>query len=220
MKLELISFKVCPFVQRTVITLLHKNLPFDIHYIDINDPPEWFRDISPFGRVPVLRVDDDMVLFESAIINEFVDDVTAGSLKPEDPLTLARNRGWIEFGSNAIFDMAAIFSAETASDYDNALQAALNNLQRIEDQCNESPWFNGGFFSLVDCAYAPLFMRYEILNRIHRLFEPSDFPRLSAWSKRLLALEEVKKSVVDDFEELFLAHVRKPGGYGSKQFLD
>ncbi len=218
MKLELISFKVCPFVQRTVITLRHKQLPFDIRYIDINDPPEWFKEISPFGRVPVLRVDQDMVLFESAIINEFVDDVTAGSLKPDDPLTLARNRGWIEFGSNAIFDMAAMFSAKTEEDFDTALQAAMSNLQRVEDQCNETPWFNGDFFSLVDCAYAPLFMRYEILNRIHPLFDASDFPRLSAWSERLLELEEVKGSVVEDFEDLFLAHVRKPGGFGSQQF--
>lgn len=53
----------------------------------------------------MLRVDDDMVLFESAIINEFIDDVTEGSLKPSDPLILDRNRGWIEFGSNANLDL-------------------------------------------------------------------------------------------------------------------
>ncbi|MGD8643594.1 MAG: glutathione S-transferase N-terminal domain-containing protein, partial [Chromatiales bacterium] len=57
MKLELISFKICPFVQRSVITLRHKGLPYEVTYIELDDPPPWFLEISPFGRVPALRVD-------------------------------------------------------------------------------------------------------------------------------------------------------------------
>lgn len=216
MKLELISFKLCPFVQRSVITLNYKDLPFVIRYIDLDNPPDWFKEISPFGKVPVLRVDDDMVLFESAIINEFVDDVTEGSLKPADPLILARNRGWIEFGSNAIFDMAALFNAETKEDYDTAHETAMKNLAKVEKVYGDGPWFNGEDFSLVDCAYAPLFMRYRLLNQHHCIYERDQFPKLSAWADRLLELESVKSSVVDDFTALFYAHVRKPGGYGSE----
>ena len=55
MELELISFKLCPFVQRSIIVLKHKQIPFNITYIDLADPPVWFRDISPFGKVPILR---------------------------------------------------------------------------------------------------------------------------------------------------------------------
>ncbi len=216
MKLELISFKLCPFVQRSVITLNYKGLPYDIRYIDLDNPPDWFKEISPFGKVPVLRVDEEMVLFESAIINEFIDDVTEGSLKPQDPLILARNRGWIEFGSNAIFDMVSLFKAETEEDYEAALETTMKNLAKVEQIFGAGPWFNGEDFSLVDCAYAPLFMRYELLNAHHRLFDAKQFPRLLAWSDRLLELEAVRTSVVEDFDELFYAHVRKPGGYGSK----
>jgi glutathione S-transferase len=216
MKLELISFKLCPFVQRSVITLNYKGLPYDIRYIDLDNPPDWFKEISPFGKVPVLRVDEEMVLFESAIINEFIDDVTEGSLKPQDPLILARNRGWIEFGSNSIFDMVSLFKAETEEDYAAALETTMKNLTKVEQIFGSGPWFNGEDFSLVDCAYAPLFMRYELLNAHHHLFDAEQFPRLSAWSNRLLELEAVRTSVVDDFSDLFYAHVRKPGGYGSK----
>ena len=218
MKLELVSFKLCPFVQRSVITLNYKNLPFEIRYIDLQDPPEWFKEISPFGKVPVLQVDDDMVLFESAIINEFIDDVTPHSLKPSDPLVLARNRGWIEFGSNSIFDMVKIFSSQDEKEYKEAVETALKNLARVEKEAGEGPWFNGEDFSLVDCAYAPLFMRYQLLNARHRLFDEQDFPRLSEWAKDLLELDAVKTSVVEDFPELFYKHVQKPGGYGSEQF--
>ena len=58
MKFELISFKTCPYVQRAVITLNHKNLEHSVTYIDLADPPAWFHEVSPLGKVPVLKVDD------------------------------------------------------------------------------------------------------------------------------------------------------------------
>ncbi len=71
-KPKLISFKICPYVQRSVITLKEKNVDFDIEYIDLANKPEWFLKISPLGRVPVLQVGEE-VLFESAVINEYLD---------------------------------------------------------------------------------------------------------------------------------------------------
>jgi hypothetical protein len=61
MSLHLISFKTCPFVQRAVITLKHKNIDFDITYIDLAEPPDWFLEMSPLGKVPVLKVDDEIL---------------------------------------------------------------------------------------------------------------------------------------------------------------
>ena len=84
-KLRLVSFKICPFVQRAVITLKYRNVPFEITYIDLKDPPDWFQEISPLGKVPVLLVDDSP-LFESAVINEYLDEITGGGLLPSDPL--------------------------------------------------------------------------------------------------------------------------------------
>jgi glutathione S-transferase len=107
MDIELISFKLCPFVQRAAIVLcpfvqraaivLHfKQIPFRLKHVDLADPPDWFRAISPFGKVPVLRVDGTTVVFESAVINEFLDEVTPGRLLPEEPLERAVARGRIE----------------------------------------------------------------------------------------------------------------------------
>ena len=84
---KLISFKLCPFVQRSIITLLEKGVGYEIEHIDLSNKPQWFLDISPFGKVPVLVVDDDVVLFESAVINEFLDETAPGRrLHPDDPL--------------------------------------------------------------------------------------------------------------------------------------
>ncbi|MDH4275939.1 MAG: glutathione S-transferase family protein, partial [Gammaproteobacteria bacterium] len=101
MQPELISFDLCPFVQRSVITMLEKNVAYKITYIDLANPPDWFLKISPFGKVPALRV-GDKTLFESAVINEYLDDITPPSMHPQDPLQRALNRAWIEFGSELI----------------------------------------------------------------------------------------------------------------------
>ena len=88
---ELISFKLCPFVHRAVIMLREKGVGFDTTYIDLGDKPEWFLRISPLGKVPVLRV-ADVVLFESAIINEYLDETHPPALHPQDPERRAHNR--------------------------------------------------------------------------------------------------------------------------------
>ena len=103
MGLELVSFAICPYVQRAVITLKEKGVAFDITYIELDNPPAWFKEDSPLGKVPLLKVDGE-VLFESAIITEYLDEVYPPTLHPGDPLLRAKHRGWIEFGSNLLVD--------------------------------------------------------------------------------------------------------------------
>lgn len=83
--LELISFKTCPFVQRVAIILLEKNIPFKTTYIDLHNKPDWFLKISPMGKVPVLRV-NEYTLFESAVINEYLNETYPPVMHPDDPI--------------------------------------------------------------------------------------------------------------------------------------
>ena len=104
MQPELISFKLCPFVQRSVITLKHKGVPFEVKYIDLENKPDWFLRLSPTGKVPVLKV-GDTVLFESAVINEYLNDVNPPSMHPADPLDRARPGHLRESGCGAIVEV-------------------------------------------------------------------------------------------------------------------
>lgn len=99
--LELISFKLCPFVQRAVIVLKEKNIDFTLTYIDVYHPPEWFKAISPFGKVPLLKV-NDAVLFESAVIMEYLDEAYPPQLHPDDLIAKAQQRGWMEMSSELL----------------------------------------------------------------------------------------------------------------------
>lgn len=214
MDLELISFKLCPFVQRAVITLLHREVPHRITFIDLDDPPEWFLEISPFGKVPVLRVDGKHVLFESAVINEFVDEAMSGApMQPRDPLQRALNRAWIEFGSACLGDSHDLMTAPDEAGYEAARKGLHDKFDKLETILKGGPYFNGEHFSLVDTSYAPLFMRLDILHDVCHVYGEDEFPRIVAWSRVLAGLEAVRNSVVPDFQALYLDYVRSKGGY-------
>ena len=213
MPFELISFKLCPFVQRSVITLRHKGVDFETSYIELADPPAWFLEISPFKRVPLLRVDGETVLFESTVINEFLDEVTPGRLLPEDPLARAQARGWIEFGSACLWPCRDLTTAETAAAADRVVAELGRLLDRLEAALGDGPCFLGPDFSLVDAAFAPLFMRLAYFQPHLPILDSDRWPKLSAWSDHLLALPEVQTSVVPEFKTLMDDLVRKRQGY-------
>ena len=217
MKLELVSFKICPFVQRAVITLLYKDIPHNITYIDLSSPPDWFKQLSPFGKVPVLKVDDEHVIFESAIIDEFLDEICPGNLLPSDPLQRAIDRSWIDFGSSVILDFSGLIHSVDADKFDSKLQVVKNEFDWLEKKLGNGPYFNGDDFSLVDIAYAPLFMRTDMLNMADELYPSSRFPKVSDWANKLLAIPVLPQSLVSDFEEILKNRIKSKAPYAASQ---
>jgi glutathione S-transferase len=216
MKLHLISFKTCPYVQRAVITLKHKQIEYDITYIDLAAPPDWFLELSPLGKVPVLKVDDE-VLFESAVINEYLDEITGGDLQPGEPLARAKNRAWIEFASNMLGNLYMMKMSKDEDSYHRYRARLISQLHRVENRLGDGPWFNGVEFSLADTSFAPLFRQNSVAQDRLSVIDPATMPRVNAWAERLLALPEVSESVVDDFEDLYLAAMQKNGSYSLYQ---
>jgi len=216
MKPELISFKLCPFVQRSVIVLQEKGVEYDITYIDLKSPPDWFKAISPLGTVPVLRV-GDTVVFESAVIMEYLDEVNPPSLHPADPLRKAQNRAWIEFASGLFFCQFNMVMAQEQQACENSEQELRDKLALVNEQL-VGPYFNGEQFSLIDAAYAPLFMRLAYLEQWTPLGMLEGMPKLQSWSEALLARPAVKNSVVENLDELYRGHIESGGGYAARRF--
>lgn len=217
MKPELISFKLCPFVQRSVIVMLEKGVPFDITYIDLSNPPDWFKAISPMGKVPVLKV-GETVLFESAVIMEYLDEVNPPSLHPADPLRKAHNRAWIEFASTLFFCQYNLtMTAKDEAEFKKQCDEMRGKLAQVEPQL-VGPYFNGTELSLADAAFAPLFMRLNMLEGWHAMGLYEGLPKVKAWAERLLAQPSVQGSVVPEFAELYRGHIAGSGCYGATVF--
>lgn len=211
-KIRLVSFKLCPFVQRSVITLLYKKIPYEITYINLEEPPEWFKEISPLGKVPVLSV-DDTPLFESAVINEYLNDLTGGDLLPNDILQKARCRGFIELATEATFALIGLFRAPDEKTFMEKQTALTGYLKHLEVTLGKGPYFLDDTFSLVDTAWAPFFMRYELISQLAAIDLIVDDSKINNWSDQLLSLEDVKSSVVDEFASIFTNRVKGANGY-------
>ena len=204
-RLTLASHHLCPYVQRAAIALAEKDLPFERVYIDLADKPDWFKRVSPLRKVPLLIVRDDAgnesVVFESAVILEYLEDTQPSPLHPADPLARARHRAWIEFGS-AILN--AIWRFYTAPD-EAALAAEAAKLgemfRRVEDELGAGPWFAGERFSLVDAAYGPVFRYFDTFDRIGDFGILSDKPKTAAWRDRLAGRASVQTAVTADYSD-------------------
>ena len=215
-KYHLISSVTCPWVQRAVITLRAKAVAFDVTYINLRDKPDWFLSISPHGKVPVLLV-DDVPLFESAAITEFLDEVVAPRLHPEDPIERARNRAWTDYIRDFAATLSGISYAKSKVELDERVAAAPNVLGRVETvlaaRNHEGPYFNGGELSLVDASYAPFLQRFAVVDQTLQTGLLDQFPHLKAWSDTLLSDETVTGAVAETFPEEFRANLERRGTY-------
>lgn len=204
MSLKVISFKICPYVQRSLITLNHASYPYDIEYINLAEPPEWFNEVSPLGKVPVVIVDDEHVIFESAVINEYVNEITESNLLPQNPLEKAKQRAWIEYVSSLMVFQFQAFMAKEEADFEDSANKLIQGLTRLEEIV-QTPLAYGEQLSLLDTSIAPIFMRIRMVPRLNEKFEQicGNHPKIKIWADNLLNLESVKNSVPEDFESVF-----------------
>ncbi len=218
-KYHLISSPTCPWVQRAVIVLRTKKVNFDVTYINLREKPDWFLEISPHGKVPVLRFDDE-ILFESNAIAEFLDESFEPRLHPADPIRRARNRAWTDFVPDCVRDLVAINYAKTTDELPEAIEKAKPRLKRLEDalaneRSEDGPYFNGKDFSLVDAAYGPFFQRFAICESLLKTRILDGFPRVKAWSETLLADDRVIGAVPENFLTKYRTNLARRGAYAA-----
>lgn len=211
MNLELISFALCPYVQRSVITLKHKKADFKLTFIDLANKPQWFLNISPMGKVPVLRVNEKTSVFESAVINEYIDETAGIPLMPKDPLQKALERAWIQFGSEVLMAMYQASMAKDQSEVDMKLTKLFTDLSKVEPILANGPYFRGSEFSLVDTSWAPLFMRLFLSPQVESDSRWNEMPKVRKWAEALMTVPAVQDSVTPDFADQYVAFCKNNG---------
>ncbi len=201
-KYRLISLDICPFVQRAAIMLQAKGVDYDIEYVDLRNRPEWFTNLSPLGKVPLLEVEQGAVLFESQVIAEYLDETIAPSMHPADPLDKAKDRALIELVSNALGWTWGASTTEKEEDSRAAIDKVKGALERIVAARHDGgPFFHGETLSIVDAAAAPLLQRLKWADEVggYGLFDA--VPDAQAWYDALQGHEAIRKSTVADIKD-------------------
>jgi len=214
-KLKLISHKLCPYVQRAVIALSEGGVPFERVDIDLANKPDWFVKISPLGKTPVLLVDETPI-FESAAILEYLEETQPNPLHPRDPLQRAAHRGWIEFGSAVLNDIAGLYGAKDEATFDGKVTVLADKLARLEGRLATGPWFDGERFSLVDAVFGPVFRYFDVFDAIGDFGILAGKPKVAAWRAALAARPSVIGGVSADYPALLRDFIARRNSYLSE----
>jgi glutathione S-transferase len=198
--LKLISHKLCPYVQRAVIALTEKGVAFERIDVDLANKPDWFLEISPLGKTPVLLV-GERAIFESAVILEYLEETQPKPLHPADALVRAEHRAFIEFGSAVLNDIAGLYSASDEPAFKARAAQLEAKFARLEARV-AGPWFDGEKFSLVDAVFGPVFRYFDVFDEIGDFGILTDKPRLARWRANLAARPSVKSAVGANYPAL------------------
>jgi len=149
--------------------------------------PEFLK-LNPYGKVPVID-DDGWILFESCIINEYLDEKYPNPpLMPKEPYLRGRGRVLVDYGLNYIHEpywalrceMLKPEAERDAAMIEEKRQSLRALLRYLEDALQERNYFLGEF-SLTDVAVIPRFLRMETYGAL----PAASLPRLEAWLKRM-----------------------------------
>ncbi|MDC0659674.1 glutathione S-transferase family protein [Leisingera sp. SS27] len=190
--LHLISHHLCPYVQRAVIVLSEKSIPHRRTYIDLAEKPDWFRALSPTGRVPLLET-GGRVLFESQVIAEYLDETTPGSLHPADPLERARHRAWIAFGSDTLAAIGKLYNAPDQAAFAAAADSLRERLERVAPEVS-GPFFAGGSFHMVDGVWGTVFRYFDTFDAIGDFGLMPPQGRMADWRAAVSARPSVRQA--------------------------
>jgi glutathione S-transferase len=211
-EITLISHALCPYVQRAAIALAEKGVSFTRRTVDLQKKPDWFLEISPLRKTPVLQV-GRTALFESAAILEYLEETQANPLHPADPLVRARHRAWIEFGSGTLSDIAGFYSARDSAAFGAKTAALRARFELLERQLSEGPYFAENDFSLVDVVFAPVFRYFDVFDQIADFGILTDLARTRRWRDALAARPSVIGAVDASYPEHLARFIEHRGSH-------
>ena len=212
--IELFISALCPFAARARLVLAEKQLACNEVEIDLRRKPDWFLQMSPHGKVPLLHHDGRLV-WESAVIAEYLEEVfPAQPLLPKDPARRAQARAWANFADSRLYaKTAALLHSFDGNLYVRLAAQIVDDLHTLEEQAfagqtNDGPYVLGTEFSLADVALYPWFEQVAVLERFRGFRCPIDCTRLLAWQrtmadrKAVRAVSKPTKFYLDGYAQL------------------
>ena len=139
-------------------------------------------------------------------------------MHPTDPLKRAMNKAWIEFASQMLGAQYRYCVAPSEEIFNQSLEEMRRLIAQLENRLGDGPYFNGKEFCLIDAAFAPFFIRTELLESHCNNDLYKDAPKVAAWAEKLVTKDSVINSVKPDFAEKYMAYILNAKTYASQVF--
>ena len=196
--IELFVASLCPFAARARLALAEKELTATEIEIDLRQRPDWFLQISPHGKVPLLRHDGRLV-WQSAVIAEYLEETfPAHPLLPRQPERRAAARAWVSFADSHLYARTeALLHSFDQHLYVRLAAQLVDDLHVLEEQAlagqsDDSPYLLGAELSLADIALYPWFEQMAVLERFRGFRFPAECTRLIAWQRAVASRDAVR----------------------------
>ncbi len=188
-----------PFVRKTRVFLAEKGLDYTLENVNIFPPPDWFAEISPLKRIPVLKDEEaDLFLADSSAICGYLEKKSSSpSLYPADAVDYGRALWFEEYGDSELAGHIGMGTfrpmvvgplmgkePDTATAKKTIDEKLPPYFQYLDEQAGGREFLVGDAFSIADIAIATQFVNYA-----HGGFNPDAeaYPNLTAYLARMHA---------------------------------
>ena len=156
--------------------------------MNLKNKPEDLVRQNPYGKVPVL-VDGDGVIYESAILNEYLEEkFPQVRLMPSDPLLRSKARIWIDFMNTRLHPAASDLQHDR--NLDKAGETMAQHLQTLEKEIAGKDFLVGDY-SLADITFIPFYTRRDR----YKVTIEDNYPNLKRWGEHLIARPQVAPTI-------------------------
>ncbi|KAI3517304.1 hypothetical protein L1887_16518 [Cichorium endivia] len=176
----------CPFCQRVLLTLEEKKVAYTTHLINLDSKPEWFLQVNPDGKVPLIKFDDKWISDS---------DVIVGLIEEKFPEpSLSSPPEFASVGSKIFPKFVTFLKSKDAND--GTEQALLDELKSLDEHLkNHGPYVNGEKITAVDLSLAPKLYHLEVaLGHFKKWTVPESFTHVHNYTKSLFGRESFEKT--------------------------
>ena len=179
MEIRIASHPLCPHAQKLRLALATRDVDFRFEPVDLAAIPDWFRELSPEGRMPAIESGGDVGFDAAATIERYAPT-------PDD------QRDLVNTASALLDELRGVFTAKSEADLEVATQGLFASLARVEATLDrDAP---ASELDAADLAFAPLFSLLLFYRCLAERPEWESLPRLRRWADRLLADDRVLAS--------------------------
>lgn len=176
----------CPFSQRVLLTLEEKGIPYDAKYIDTANKPDWFLEINPEGKVPVIKHEGKWIA-DSDVITQILEEKF-----PEPVLQTPPEKASV--GSKIFPSFVKFLKSKDPAD--GSEEALVSELTVFNDYLKDNgPFINGEKISAADLSLGPKLFHVKIaLGHYKKWSIPSHLTYLDNYIKAVHARESFVKT--------------------------